>query len=145
MEWRLMKLDRLLSWLLKLTALAHLGALAGIFMPASLMATFHARLGLGAFPDAPIAVYLARSLSALYALYGGILWICGTDVRRFAPVITYFSVTGVFFSILITVLDLRAGLPWYWTVGEGPMLAVLCVLILVMQRRMAANDEPAGD
>ena len=37
------------------------------------MAACHEAMGLGPFPDAPIVEYLARSVSAYYAMLGGLL------------------------------------------------------------------------
>ena len=63
------------------------------------MVATHERLGLGAFPDPPITIYLARSLSAFYAIVGGLL--------------------------LLFFIDRSAGLPPMWSLGEGPFVAVL--------------------
>ena len=130
------KPERTLAALLRLLAAAHVCALFGVFMPARWMAAGHAWLGLGGFPDSPLAPYLARSVSALYALYGALLWICATDVRRYAPIVRYYAVTGFGFAALVTLLDLQLGMPWYWTFGEGPMLVAVCVALLALLRRV---------
>ena len=43
-----------------------------IVMPTRWMAAVHEWLGLGEFPDAPITQHLTRSISALYAVFGGL-------------------------------------------------------------------------
>ena len=127
-----MKSENILKWLLRLLALAHVGALIGLVLPVAFMAAAHARLGLGEFPARPIVIYLVRSLSALYALYGGILWICAGDIRRYAAIIRYFCLTGLLFAVLMTVVGTRAGFPWYWVMSEGPSLGVICVIFLML-------------
>lgn len=124
-------------------ALAEFGAIAGVFMPASFMATVHAWLGLGTMPDGPIVAYLARSLSAFYVVHGGVMMVCATDIRRYSPMIRYLAWAGVAFAILVTYLDYEIGFPWYWTLIEGPGLIALSVLMLVLLRRVEAA-KPQG-
>jgi hypothetical protein len=52
-------------------------------MPRSWLDVGHQVLGLGEFPTAPMAEYLARSVSALCTFYGGLLLLLARDVRRF--------------------------------------------------------------
>jgi hypothetical protein len=132
-----MKAERILVVLLRLMALAEISALIGVVMPAAWMAVGHEWLGLGTFPDAPITPYLARCLSAFYMMHGILLWICSCNIRRYAPIITYVAVTGIAFSVLVTLLDIRAGFPWHWTVGEGPTLTALSIAFLVLLRKVA--------
>ncbi len=44
-----------------------------LWMPRAWIEAGHRWLGLGRFPDSPIAEYLARSVSALSGCYGGLL------------------------------------------------------------------------
>jgi hypothetical protein len=108
-------------------------------MPTTWIAATHRWLGLGDFPDAPITQYLARSVSALYAILGGLTIFVSTDVVRYAPVIRFFAYVTVAFGILLTGIDAVAGMPTYWTLFEGPTTVILGVVILVLVRRV----EPA--
>jgi len=56
-----------------LLGIGSLFALVPVFMPVSWMAGTHRWLGLGEMPTGPIVEYLARSLSAFYALVGALL------------------------------------------------------------------------
>jgi hypothetical protein len=138
------KAERVLVLLLRLMGIAEVCAFIGLVMPTAWMAAAHERLGLGAFPEAPIAPYLARCLSAFYMMHGGVLLICASDVRRYATLIVYVAVTGIVFSAVITVLDVVAGLPWYWTVGEGPFLTAISVAFLLLLRRVLKESRPAA-
>ena len=106
-----------------------------MFLPLGWMAAIHAWLGLGTFPDGPIVEYLARSLSAMYAIHGGVVLLASTDVRRFAGLIVYVAVAGMLFGIAILVIDILSGLPAYWTIAEGPPVLVIGAAILWLLRK----------
>ena len=64
-------------------------AIPFIFVPYSVMDDIHQRLQLGKLPDEPIVGYLARSLSAFYALVGGLFWKISFDLRRYQSLLIY--------------------------------------------------------
>jgi Transposase IS66 family len=78
-----------LTLLLRLVGGVCLLALVPLWMPRYGIEAGHAWLGWGEFPVAPIAEYLACSVSALCAFYGGLLVALSFDVRRYAPLICY--------------------------------------------------------
>jgi hypothetical protein len=39
------------------------------------------------------------------------------------------------------VIDVRAGLPWTWTLGEGPFIILAGAAILVLVRRIGDNPD----
>ena len=125
--------DRLLVLLLRMVGAMECLAIFPTVMPRSWMATIHQHIGLGPFPEGPIVEYLARAMSAFYAFHGGLLLLLSTDVRRFAPLLTYAAATVVGFGALALVVDLSLGMPWWWTLGEGPFLAAFGVVLLALQ------------
>lgn len=139
--------ERLLKFLLRATGIAMILGAGGVLMPRSWMAATHEWLGLGEFPDGVIVDYLARSLSALYAMGGGLVVLVAGDVRRHARVITYLAVIGIVFAVAISIINFLIGLPNYWTVGEFLSLFPLCVVVLVLLRNVRRSGEsgtPAG-
>ena len=135
--------ERLLKIFLRLVGVvAALGALA-VFMPTGWMARCHEWLDLGKFPQGAIVEYLARSLSAFYAMFGGLLILVSRDPKRYASVITYVAVMSLIFGVVISVIDVLIGLPLYWTVAEAVSLFPLSIIILVLQRNMRSSG--AGD
>jgi hypothetical protein len=84
------------------------------------MAAVHRRLGLGEMPTDPVVEYLARSLSAFYALFGAILLVAASDIERYRPLIRFLGVAVVLMSAVFLGIDLAAGMPWWWTAFEGP-------------------------
>jgi len=49
----------------------------------------NAAIGLGELPGKPIVVYLVRGMSAMCALYGGLLLVLAGDVHRYRRVIPW--------------------------------------------------------
>src|SRR6516164_8620568 len=67
------KSDKVLVILFRyLLGIGSLFALVPVFVPVSWMAATHRWLGLGEIPIAPVVEYLARSLSAFYAVFGAL-------------------------------------------------------------------------
>jgi len=136
------------TWLrlvLRITGIVALPAIVAVFMPREWMAAIHAWLGLGQFPAGPIVEYLARGLSAFYAMLGGLVLLVSFDVRRHEQVIRYLAVVGLVFGVVIFAIDLLIGLPLFWTVGEGPATVALSAAILILQWRAKAAEPPAGN
>lgn len=131
--------ERMLKILLRVGGAISLLAVVAVVMPRRWMETCHEWLGLGAFPDGAIVEYLARSVSAWYAIFGGLLLLSARDVRRYAGVITYLAATHVAFAAAILVIDLRAGLPWQWTAAEVSTAAGFGVALLALQARIKSQ------
>ena len=125
---------RLLTLLLRIAGLTTGAAFLAIFLPADWMATTHEALGLGPFPRAPIVDYLARSIALLYGFHGILMFIVAGDPVRYRPIVTYIAAMDVIFGIAIAIIDVHAGLPWYWTMGESLPITALGVLIAVLNR-----------
>jgi hypothetical protein len=136
--------ERTLILLLRVCGGVMLLALFAIFLPTEWMAWTHRWLGLGEFPASPLVDYLTRSISALYAVYGGLLMLLARDVRRFAPVIVYLAVTGLAFGVVMIGVDFGAGMPRYWSVGEGPLVLVLSSVILWLARGIRRDADSAS-
>lgn len=114
-------------------------ALVGLFMPRSWMDAGHQWLGLGSFPSAPIAEYLARSVSALCSFYGGLLLVLSCDVRRFKTDIQYQAVAMMGLSAIGDYAGMRAGLPAIWMVADAVGLWAFLVPILIQATRLDAR------
>ena len=135
--------ERLLRIILRLTAALMLLALVAVFMPKPWMAAAHEWLGLGVFPDAPIAEYLARSTSALYALVGGAMLIAASDVRRYARMITYLALAMAAVSVAIFVTCF-SDLPLWWLLGDLVTAGGFAAIVLVLQHMARKSRIPEG-
>lgn len=124
----------LLSLLLRIGGLATSAAFLAVFLPADWMAATHEAIGLGPFPRAPLVDYLARSIALLYGFHGILMFIVAGDPVRYRPIVTYIAAMDLIFGAAIAIIDIHAGMPWYWTIGESVPITVMGVLIAVLNR-----------
>jgi len=136
------KQERLFKLFLRIIGTAALLALVAVTMPYSWMNAIHQWLGLGNLPKEPIVGYLARSTSAFYAFFGGLLWCVSFHLHRYRPLIRYIGAATIIFGAILFAVDLREGLPLYWSLAEGPINIAFGVAILVLSYRM--GFEPSG-
>jgi hypothetical protein len=126
--------DKVLVILLRIFGVSALFALFAVVMPVSWMAATHRWLGLGEMPTGPIVEYLARSLSAFYALVGALCLVMASDLDRYRPLVRFFGVCLAQLGIIFTGIDLAAGMPWWWTALEGPGAVPIGALVFVLAR-----------
>ncbi len=142
--------ERLLTRLLRLGGSVMLLAALAVLMPRQWMEAAHEMIGLGPFPDEPVAEYLARTASALYAIHGGMLVLTSFDLRRYSPMILYLGITGCCFAATAAAIDLGTGMPLWWALAESlPVLAMnvafLSLLGLSKRYSVATVDAPDGE
>ena len=127
---------KLLVFLLRLGGAVTCSAFLAIFLPVDWMAATHQWLGLGEFPRAPVVDYLARSIAALYGFHGVLLFIIARDPVRHRTIVQYVAVMNVVFGLLLTGIDLNAGMPAHWTLAEGPPIIGFGVVVLYLSRSL---------
>jgi hypothetical protein len=120
-----------LALFLRLVGTVALMAVMAVVMPYSWMNAVHQWLGMGPLPAQPIVGYLARSLSAFYAILGGLLWVVSFDLRRHRVVLQYIGLAVVILGITLGVVDFTEGMPRFWRFAEGPLNVVLGLIILL--------------
>jgi hypothetical protein len=128
------KADKALVILLRLVGVPALFAMVAVFMPSSWMAATHRWLGLGEMPTGPVVEYLARSLSAFYALMGALCLVVAADLERYRPLVRFLGVAFALLSLALLGVDLAAGMPWWWSASEGPGGVVFGVLLFFLAR-----------
>jgi hypothetical protein len=132
--------EKVLVVLLRVSGVILLTALIPAVMPFAWMDLIHRQLGMGTLPDVPIVGYLTRSLSALYALHGVLVFYVSLDVRRYLPVVKCLGAVGVVFGAGMLVLDVSVGMPLPWVLGEGPLVVVLGGVLLWLAGRVQQAD-----
>jgi hypothetical protein len=132
--------ERLLKLVLIGCGAACMLATAAVFMPRDWMAVAHRWLLLREFPDQPIAEYLARLTSGLYALYGLLVLLMATDVRRYSRLITAQAVATLVLSVASGALGLAGGMPLWWIAGDIATASLYAIAVLVLQLAVAAGD-----
>ena len=110
-------------------------AVLAVVMPCAWMSAAHEWLGFGALPGIPVVDYLARTTSAFYAMHGALEIYASLDVRRHANIVWFLGVSSIALGLCLLGIDVHAGLPWYWTPVEGPGIAFLGVLLLILLKR----------
>ena len=108
------------------------------------MSAIHEYLGLGVLPDAPIVSYLARSLSAFYAIVGTITLFISLDIRRYRSFVKLGAVIAIVTGFVLVGIDMTAGMPTSWIIGEGPPTTATGLVVLWLQRRIieSPHHEP---
>ena len=132
----------MLALLLRIVGILELAAIPAILMPTAWIAATHSWLGLGPLPSGPIVGYLARSLSAFYAAHGAVLLFVSFDLPRYWPVIRLLAITTLIIGVVLLFVDLAHGMPWWWTLGEGPFVIGFALVILWLQRNGPPLEEP---
>ncbi len=128
-----------LRFMLRFFGTMSLLAIPFIFVPYSVMDAIHQQLQLGTLPDEPIVGYLARSLSAFYALVGALFWKISFDLRRYQSLLIYLSGALAFLGGTLCFIDWWEGLPTAWRLWEGPFVIIAALAMLSLSRRIRAG------
>ncbi len=131
--------ERFLQLVLRLGGVGLCLAFPTVLLPVDWMASTHEWLGLGPFPRSVIVEYLSRSIALLYGLHGVLLLIVARDPGRYREIVNYLAFFNVSFGLAMLIIDLKAGMPWFWTLGEGPIVAGIGVVIGVLNRATATG------
>jgi hypothetical protein len=132
--------ERFFKLFLRISGSVALLALVAVFMPYSWMNVIHQQLGLGELPNQPIVGYLARSTSAFYAFFGGLLWCLSFHLNRYRPVVHFLGAMVIVFGVIILIIDLREGMPLYWSLTEGPINTAFGVIIMFLSHKITAQN-----
>ena len=140
-----MSAETFLRLVLRWEGTVSLLALFAVAMPYSTMDAIHRWLGMGPLPAEPIVGYLARSVSAFYALFGALLWLLSFDLRRHRPTLRFLGVATIVLGAILIGIDWVEGLPRFWRLGEGPVVMVVGVAIAWPAFRLEPHaNEPRG-
>jgi hypothetical protein len=133
------KEERSLKLFLRVIGTVALLAVVAVVMPYSWMDATHQWLGMGQLPSEPVVGYLARSASAFYALFGGLLWRTSCDLKRHRQVLLYLGAAVIIFGAALFIVDLLEGMPLYWSLTEGPINVTFGIVILILSYRMGVE------
>lgn len=117
--------------ILRIFGVGGLLAIPAIFFPHSWMNACHEFIGLGTMPEGPIVNYLARSLSAFYAIVGTFLLFLSFDISRYRSLVRLWAMIAIVMGFFLFGIDLSSGLPTSWTLFEGPMVLTMGVVLLL--------------
>ena len=127
-----MTINRLQSWLLRLTGATEILAFFSVVMPRSWMEVSHSWLGLGEMPEGPIIMFMIRQASYVYGMHGVSLWLLATDVKRYQPLIVFNGISFLLAGLVFFLIDYSAGLPTWWTIVDSFGCASFGVAVLLL-------------
>ena len=128
--------EKLLVWILRAAGGVCALAIVPMLMPTAWAQGAHAAIGLGDLPGEPIVEYLVRGMSAMCALYGGLLILLASDVYRYHRVITYQAVAILTAATCGTLLMFRLPVVGNYILLDGISCWFYCVPTLWLQTRM---------
>jgi hypothetical protein len=134
--------ERWLTILFRLNALLLTSAFLALFLTNSMMQSIHQWLGLGDMPEGPVVEYLARSCSMLYFVHGLVLGYVSLNMRKYRELVPLLAALHLVLGVVVLGIDVQAGMPWYWTLAEGPGIILFACLLLALWFR--ANQSPAA-
>jgi hypothetical protein len=132
--------ETVLLVLLRFGGLITLSAAVFVFVPFEWMQRIAVGLTLAEPAETPLNHYLTRSLSAMYAVHGALVFYLSFDVARYAPVARFAGAVGVAMGAMLLGIDLHAGMPTFWTAGEGPFVMVFGAAIYVVADRVCRTS-----
>ena len=128
--------ERLLVWILRAAGTVCALAIVPMLMPTAWAQAAHAAIGLGKLPGEPIVEYLVRGMSAMCALYGGLLLLLATDVHRYRRVITYQAVAILTAATCGTIIMYRLPELGKYILIDGASCWLYCIPTLWLQTRL---------
>ena len=134
--------DRWLKWMLRAIGALDFIAICAVVAPRDWIASSHQWLGLGEFPNEPIAGYLARCTSVWYASYGMLLWFISCDVQKYSFLITCLAWTLFAQGLIVIGIDIAEGMPIWWTAFEGPCCSGLGAILLLLNGAILPDRQP---
>lgn len=123
-----------LVWLLRGLGVVNIAAAVAVVAPRVWLAGCHELLGLGPFPAAPVAGYLARTTSLWFASFGILLWFVSQDIPRYSQLIAFLGWAMAIQGNVVFMIDCSEGLPLWWIAIEGPTCLLLGISLLVLRK-----------
>ena len=128
--------DIALRLMLRFFGTMSLLAIPFIFVPYSVMDDIHQQLQLGTLPDEPIVGYLARSLSAFYALVGALFWKISFDLPRYRSLLIFLCSALMLLGGALCFIDWWEELPTMWRLWEGPFIIIAAAAMFSLSLRI---------
>ena len=128
--------EKLLVWILRGAGVVCTLAIVPMLMPIAWAQSAHAAIGLGELPVEPIVEYLVRGMSAMCALYGGLLLLLANDVHRYRRVITYQAIAILTIATCGTIIMHSLPDLGKYVLIDGISCWLYCVPTLWLQTRL---------
>ena len=130
------KAEKLLVWILRTAGIVSALAIIPMLMPPAWAQAAHTALGLGELPGKPIVVYLVRGMSAMCALYGGLLLLLASDVHHYHRLITFQAVAILAVATCWSILMHHLPVLGNYILIDGAVCWLYCLPTLWLQTRL---------
>ena len=128
--------EKLLVWILSGAGVVCSLAIVPMLMPIAWAQSGHAAIGFGELPGEPVVEYLVRGMSAMCALYGGLLILLANDVHRYRRVITYQAIAILTVATCGTIIMHSLPVLGKYVLMDGASCWLYCVPTLWLQTRL---------
>ena len=128
--------EKLLVWILRTAGAVCALAIVPMLMPTAWAQAAHAAIGLGELPGEPIVMYLVRGMSAMCALYGGLLLLLAGDVHRYRRVITFQAVAILTVATCGSILMHHLPVLGNYILIDGAACWLYCLPTIWLQTRL---------
>ncbi len=128
--------EKLLVWILRTAGAVCALAIVPMLMPTAWAQAAHAAIGLGELPGEPIVMYLVRGMSAMCALYGGLLLLLAGDVHLYRRVITFQAVAILTVATYGSILMHHLPVLGNYILIDGAVCWLYCLPTLWLQTRL---------
>ena len=122
---------RSLKFFLWISAIGCLLSGLGTFLPLSMLESFVKVLGVQAFPDSPLFVYVLRIVSAMAAATGVYLIILALQPMKYPALIPFTGLAAIFLGLVCGITGMTVDMSTLWFLGDSLSCMVVGVLILV--------------
>jgi hypothetical protein len=126
---------RIQVWLLRVAGAVELLAFIAVVMPRSWMEAAHLWLGMGEMPGGPVLMFMIRQASYTYGMHAISLWVIASDVERFRALVLLNGIAFLLAAPVFFLIDLTAGMPWFWTAGDTVSCGCFGATLLWFSRR----------
>ena len=107
-----------------------------MLMPTTWAQAAHAAIGLSELPGKPIVMYLVRGMSAMCALYGGLLLLLAGDVHHYRRLITFQVVAILTVATCESILMHHLPFLGNYILIDGAVCLLYCLQTLWLQIRL---------
>ena len=128
--------EKLLVWILRGAGVVCVLAIAPMLMPFAWAQSAHAAIDLGELPGESIVEYLVRGMSAMCALYGGLLILLANDVHRYRRVISYQAIAILTVATCGTIIMHSLPVLGKYVLMDGASCWLYCVPTLWLQTQL---------
>ena len=127
---------RRLKLCLWITAVSCLAAAVFMVLPIPTIESFFENFGIEPLPDTPIFIYIARLISATYAVIGVFLVILALKPMKYGVLVPFAGVSTLFIGLVCGTVGVISVIPKLWFLGDALFGIILGLGILISWQKV---------